>query len=135
LAAGAGAWLVGRAKRRWVIGLAALGAVATVVLAPLAVPADRRFLRFLSGVAAVTVSAKLYDAALDAMEDRRIRGDRGLWTQPGFWGFLVFLPNIFVLVRRKVGRIRQSTGNQDLAQLARGAVTTLVGLIFFIAVF
>jgi hypothetical protein len=135
LLASAGAWVIGRTKRRWVVWLAGLLTLGTLLVGPLAMPADRRFLRFLAGLAAVTISVKLYDAILDALQGRAYGADRALWNESGFWAFSAFLPNVFLLVRRKAGTTPQPPGSKDLAQLFCAAITIVLGLVICVVVF
>src|SRR4051794_2773810 len=80
----------------WRRVLAATVALA-VLLAPLAVPPERRLGRFLAGVVALAVLAKGFDEAIGA----RGRARAG----PFDWrGFLAFLLNPFGFVRRESGR-------------------------------
>lgn len=75
-------------RRRVVLGILTL----IILLTPLLIDPDRRFSRFLVGVLAVAVGAKLFDLHLGA----------NLGDRPGFRDVLTYLINLTSAVRRKL---------------------------------
>jgi hypothetical protein len=128
LVAAAGAWAMDRPRRGVVVWTAVAVTFLALFVAPLAMPADRRPLRFVAGLVAVIASVKLFDAMFEARGGRRRE-------KLGFWGFLAFLTNIFALVRRKSGQLPVPSRSADRAQLKRSALATGLGLSLFVVVF
>jgi hypothetical protein len=93
---------------RWTRTMSLLVLSGVILLSPLLVPNDARFLRCLAAVLAVTLMLKLYDLHLGAA-----RGHR-----PSFGSFLAFLPNIFCLVHRKLDAEPRRTRGQNVRRLA-----------------
>jgi hypothetical protein len=133
--ASAGAWVLDRGWRRGAVKAVLAGAFAGVLLAPLAVPFDRPFTRFLPTVVALIAGVKLYDLAFEAARARENRDKSINWKSPGVCGFLLSLPNIFALVRREAAGLPRPSRREDARALFWASVGTSAGLVVFVWVF
>lgn len=79
-----------------------------ILLSPLLIPAEAPFLRFLASIASVTLLAKLWDVHFGACRA----------SMASLWTFLVFLPNPFSLVLRKLDNERRPTPGENFINLA-----------------
>jgi MBOAT, membrane-bound O-acyltransferase family len=112
---------LGLSKRR---RLAVLGVVELLVLlTPLLVSLDRPFARFLAGVLAVALAAKLFDLHLGAS-----LGDR-----PSFRDVFTYLINLTSVVRRKLAEEPRPGVRADLRRLALATLATVPGGFLFVA--
>src|SRR4051812_10996022 len=81
----------------------------TILLSPLLVPPEHRFL---SAVLAIALAVKLYDLHLGAN-----RGHR-----PDLRTFLAFMPNLASVVLRKLDAEHRPSRAEDLTRLVRGCL-------------
>ena len=102
-----------------------LASCTAIALTPLIIPADRPLPRFVSAVAAVTLGTKLFDLHVGA----------GVGNHPGFWSFLLFLPNVSALVFRKIDAEQRPSRAFDLARLPAAAALTLVAAWLFMGAY
>src|SRR5260221_10654977 len=113
------------ALARWKRVTALLAVYIPVALAPLVIPPNARFIRFLATVISVALLAKLYDLAVGAR--------RGL--RPDFRTFAAFLPNIFSYVLRKLDAEPRPGRTVDLARLSRGLARLAAWTVILVALF
>ncbi len=104
--------------------LAVLGVVELLVmLTPMLVAPDWTFARFLAGVLAVALAAKLWDLHLGAS-----LGDR-----PSFWDVFTYLINLVSCVRRKLADEPRPGFRADLRRLGLATLASLPGGLLFAA--
>jgi hypothetical protein len=110
---------LGLPRGRRLIVLAVLGSA--VVLTPLLIPPDRRVGRFLEGILAVALAAKLYDLHLGAN-----RGHR-----PGFLAASVYLIHPASMVERKQADEPRPTRQEDWRRLAATVPAIVAAALLF----
>jgi hypothetical protein len=108
---------LGRARRLGVLGVV----LAVMLLTPLIVPSNRPFLRWLSSVAAVALASKVYDLHIGA----------NLGHRPDFWTYVWLLPNITIIVLRKLDDEPRPARLDDVIQLARCLALSTAGALLF----
>jgi hypothetical protein len=113
------------ALERWKRVTALLIVYVPVALAPLVVPPNARFIRFLATVISVALLVKLYDLEVGAR--------RGL--RPDFRTFAAFLPNIFSYVLRKLDAEPRPGRTVDLARLTRSLAGLAAWTVILVALF
>lgn len=102
------------------------GLFVTLVLAtPYLVPGEARFGRFLAALTAVTMAVKVYDLGVGAR----------LGHRPGWFEYLVSLPNPSSLVLRKRDLDPIPDTRSSLVRLARSSLAAAAGLLLFLGVF
>ena len=96
-----------------------------ILLAPLLVPPEHRFARFLAAVFSIALTIKLFDLHLGAR-----RGHR-----PDLRTFLAFLPNLASVVLRKLDGEPRPSRREDLARLLVFGLGSAPGVILLVGLF
>lgn len=85
-----------------------MGLSGAILVTPLFLPPHTRILRFLAAVLAVALVAKMWDTHVGAARHRT----------PGFGEYLLFLPNIFSLVHRKLDEATRPSTRRNVRDAA-----------------
>ena len=112
-------------RRGWVGRLALVAAYGLILVSPWLVPARNRLPRAAAAVNAVVVCVKLFD----------VRHDVRRGVRPGWGGFVAFLSNPFVHVRRCLGAEPRPTVRGDLLSAAGRALGLGAGVVLLRARF
>lgn len=96
-----------------------------ILLSPLAIPANARFLRLLGSIGAITFTLKLYDLHIGA----------AVGARPALPRFVVFLWNVFSLVDRRIDTHPDRPWPSPAARLVSSTAATLAALALAYAVF
>jgi hypothetical protein len=96
-----------------------------ILLSPLVIPTNARFLRLLGSIVAITFTLKLYDLHIGA----------AVGARPALPRFVVFLWNVFSLVDRRIDAHPDRPWPSPAARLVASAAATLAALALAYAVF